>query len=108
MRDKSAKKVSITPVIWYLIEVFSLSALYFITGRTGLTVGTVNTFATLVWPPTGIAFAALLLFGYKLWPAVAIGAFLVNFATGASVPIALGIAVGNTLEAIIGVFLVRK
>jgi PAS domain S-box-containing protein len=67
----------------------------------------VSGFASLVWPPTGIALAALLLFGYRLWPAVALAAFLVNWQQGAPLTAAAGIAMGNTLEAVLGVFFLR-
>jgi len=68
----------------------------------------VSGFATLIWPPTGIALAALLLFGYRLWPAVALGAFLVNYVIGAPFWSAWGVATGNTLEAVVGAFLLQK
>jgi integral membrane sensor domain MASE1 len=58
--------------------------------------------------PTGIALASLLIYGYRLWPGVTLGAFIINLLTGASVPVALGIATGNTLEALIAVFLLTK
>jgi signal transduction histidine kinase len=68
----------------------------------------VSGFATLVWPPTGIALAALILFGVRLWPAIALGAFFANVATGAPWYSALCIASGNTLEAISAVYLLRR
>jgi signal transduction histidine kinase len=81
---------------------------YFITARLGLLLGAVAGFATLVWPPTGIALAALYVFGFRLWPGVLVGAFCVNLAAGAPVAVALGIASGNTLEAIAGAWLLRR
>jgi signal transduction histidine kinase len=86
----------------------AVAALYVATARLGLQLGAVSRFATLVWPPTGIALAALLLFGRGLWPAVALGAFVVNLWTGASVPEAAGIALGNTLEAVLGAFALHR
>jgi signal transduction histidine kinase len=68
----------------------------------------VSRFAALVWPPTGIALAALVLVGYRLWPGVALGAFVVNAWIGAPVLVALGISVGNTLEALMGTYLLRR
>jgi signal transduction histidine kinase len=65
-------------------------------------------FATLVWPATGIALAALLIFGYRVWPGVFIGAFVANMLTGAPPLVALGIAAGNTLEAVVGAYLLRR
>jgi signal transduction histidine kinase len=63
---------------------------------------------TPVWAPTGIALAALVLFGPSLWPAVAVGALVANATSDASLPVAAGIAVGNTLEALVGAGLLRR
>jgi integral membrane sensor domain MASE1 len=63
---------------------------------------------TAVWPPTGIALAALLLSDYRLWPGVALGAFLANATTHAPPAVAFGIAVGNTLEAVSGAWMLRR
>ncbi len=84
-----------------------LFAAYFIAGRLGLLLDAVAGFATLVWPPTGISLAALVLFGEELWPAVALAAFAVNLAAGAPVLVACGISAGNTLEALAGARLLR-
>ena len=92
----------------FYVQVFFLFAAYAITARAGLLLGAVSGFATFVWPPTGIALAALLVYGYRLWPGVFLAAFLVNFITGAPVAVAAGIAVGNTLEAVVGAFLLRR
>jgi PAS domain S-box-containing protein len=88
-------------------EILVLAALYVLVARAGLKLDAVGGFATLVWPPTGIALAALLIRGYRLWPGVAIGAFVANVLTGAPVAVALGIAVGNTLEALAGAYALR-
>src|SRR5260370_18107498 len=64
--------------------------------------------ATAVWPPTGIALAATLLLGYRVWPALLLGAFLVNVTTEGSVWTSLGIASGNTLEGLLGGWLVAR
>jgi signal transduction histidine kinase len=81
---------------------------YFVTARVGLLLGAVAGFATLVWPPTGIALAALRLFGFPLWPGVFAGALCVNLAAGAPFPVAVGIASGNTLEAVVGAWLLGR
>ncbi|MBI3268205.1 MAG: MASE1 domain-containing protein [Planctomycetes bacterium] len=81
---------------------------YYLTARLGLSMDAEAGFATLVWPPTGIALAALLLYGYRLWPAIAAAALLVNYQTGASPLVACGIGTGNTLEAVLGAFLLRR
>jgi signal transduction histidine kinase len=81
---------------------------YVVTGKLGLHFAFLHASATPIWPPTGIALAALLLLGYSLWPAVFVGAFVVNVTTAGSVATALGIGLGNTLEAVIGAWLVNR
>ncbi|HSW47811.1 MAG TPA: MASE1 domain-containing protein [Candidatus Saccharimonadales bacterium] len=93
----------------YILKLIILGALYFIAGKLGLKLAYVNTNVTAVWPPTGIALAAFLMFGYRMWPAIFIGAFFTNITTtGTTAPIALAIAVGNTLEGLTGAYLVNK
>ena len=86
----------------YILKVGLLFIAYFGTARFGLEMGAVNKFATLFWPPAGISLAVLVLGGRRLWPGIFLGAFFANFATGAPYFAALGIAVGNTLEALLG------
>ena len=81
---------------------------YFIAGKFGLSLAFVHANASAVWPPTGLALAILLRWGNWLWPGVFAGAFLVNFTTQGSLGAALGIATGNTLEAVVGAWLVRR
>ena len=92
----------------YVLSVLALAALYLAVAKLGLAMDPVSGFATVVWPPTGLALAALLVGGRRLWPGVALGAFLVNWWIGAPVPTALGIAAGNTLEAVIGAFALER
>jgi PAS domain S-box-containing protein len=84
-----------------------LFAVYVATALLGLTLDPVGGFAALVWPPTGIALAALVRGGPWLWPAVAAGALVANLWSGAPLLAAAGIAAGNTLEAVIGARLLR-
>jgi len=91
----------------FATEILVLAALYVLAARAGLKIDAVGSFATLVWPPTGIALAALLIRGYRLWPGIALGAFVANVLTGAPIPVALGIALGNTLEALFAVYALR-
>src|SRR5690242_7904836 len=82
-----------------LAEVGILAVVYVATARIGLSLEAVEGFATLVWPPTGIALVAVLIFGRRIWPGVAIGTIFLSILTPAPIPVALGIAAGNTLEA---------
>jgi len=94
--------------VLYAAELLALAALYVGSARIGLAIDAVAGFATLVWPPSGIALAALLVRGHRLWPGVLIGAFVANTLTGAPVPVALGIAIGNTLEAVLGAYVLGR
>src|SRR5438094_10366782 len=79
-----------------------LAIIYFIVGKLGLMLASLHASASPVWPSAGIALAAMLLFGYRVWPAIFLGAFLANLTTAGSVATSLGIATGNTLEGLIG------
>src|SRR5262249_6085756 len=93
---------------WIWWRLVGLTAVYVVAGKLGLSLAFVHASATAVWPPTGIALAALLLYGYSVWPAIFVGAFLVNVTTAGSVASSLGIAAGNTLEAVVGVWLMNR
>ncbi len=86
----------------------ALFAVYAIAGKLGLTLAFVHASATPVWPPTGIALAAFLLLGFRTWPAILAGAFLVNVTTAGSALTSAGIALGNTLEGLCGAWLVNR
>lgn len=94
--------------LFYLAKVILLAGVYFATAKAGLQLSPVSGFATLVWPPSGIALAALLLFGWRLWPGIFLGAAVVNLSGGAPMLVALGIGVGNTLEPLTGAYLLKR
>jgi integral membrane sensor domain MASE1 len=81
---------------------------YVLAGKLGLRLAFVHASATAVWPPTGIAIAAVLVLGYRVWPAVFLGAFLVNITTQGSVATSMGIATGNLLEGVLAGYLVSR
>jgi signal transduction histidine kinase len=85
-----------------------LAVVYVIAGKLGLMLASLHASASPVWPPTGIALAAALLFGYRVWPAIFVGAFLVNVTTAGDVATSFAIATGNTLEALAGAWLVNR
>jgi integral membrane sensor domain MASE1/anti-sigma regulatory factor (Ser/Thr protein kinase) len=90
--------------IWALV----LALAYFATAKLGLELAFATASVTAIWPPTGIALAALVLWGRGLWPGVLLGAFLANITTDVPVYTAGGIAVGNTLEALLGAWLLDR
>ena len=77
---------------FYPVQVALLAAAYFVAAKAGLSMAFVAEQVTAVWPPTGIALAALLFFGCRAWPGVALGAFLANATTDAPLATAAGIA----------------
>ena len=91
-----------------MLVLAALGCTYFVAGKLGLKLATVHASATAVWPCTGIALAAFLIFGYRIWPAILVGAFLVNLTTAGSLATSIGIAVGNTLEGVVGCYLVGR
>ncbi len=85
-----------------------VAALYFVAAKFGLSLAFATKQVTAVWPPTGVAFVALLLLGYRVAPGIFLGAFLANATASESLVTAAGIAVGNTLAGVVGVFLTRR
>ncbi|HET9801584.1 MAG TPA: MASE1 domain-containing protein, partial [Chthoniobacterales bacterium] len=86
----------------------ALTLIDIVAGKLALQLAFVNASASPVWPPAGIALAALLVLGYRVWPAIFIGAFAVNFWTTLNILSSIGIACGNTLEAMCGAWLVNQ
>jgi PAS domain S-box-containing protein len=91
-----------------LLVIGLLTLVYFIAGKFGLMLASLHASASPVWPAAGIALAALLVLGYRAWPAIIVGAFLVNVTTAGNVATSLAIASGNTLEAVCGAWLVNR
>jgi len=89
-------------------SILAVAAVYFCAGRFGLSLALANPSASAIWPPAGLALAALLLWGYRLWPGIFLGALLVNLATPGNPATDLGIALGNTMEALLGAWLVNR
>ena len=98
-----------TSGLWpYLMNIVLLIALYVGTAKLGLSLHAVGGFATAVWPPTGLALVALVFGGYRLWPGIMFGAYLVNVWAGAPLLVAAGMALGNTFEALLGAMFLRR
>ena len=87
--------------------VVATAVLYFAGAKLGLSMAFVAEQVTPVWPPTGIALAALLVFGHRVWPGIFAGAFLANATAAEPLATAAGIALGNTLEAVVAAGLLR-
>ena len=98
------KRSSLPPIGLSLL----VAIVYFAAAELGLSLATLHQNVTPVWPPTGIAIAALLIFGGRVLPGVFIGALAANLPTSISVVSAVSIATGNTLEAVIAWFLLQR
>ncbi|HEV8645572.1 MAG TPA: PAS domain S-box protein [Burkholderiales bacterium] len=92
----------------YIAKVGVLAICYFAAAKASLLFAIPPGYATAVWPPAGIALAALLLHGVRTWPGVWLGAVLANFSIDQSLSVAAVIATGNTLEAACAVMLVNR
>ncbi len=105
-------------VLIWLAQVGAIAALYYGAGRLGLSLALPPGHATAVWPPSGIALAALLLLGYRVWPGIWLGAFLTNIQDlvgDASAPnvaesfvVATSIGAGSTLQALVAAALISR
>jgi len=86
-----------------------LVAVYFVGGLLGKEASFLSGNVALVWPPAGIALAAILLFGYRFWPGVALGAVLFSFINGMPFGFfTFGTAIGNTIGAVACAFLLKR
>src|SRR5215469_12755977 len=85
-----------------------LALAYFTAAKLGFKFAYINPSATAVWVPTGISITAFLILGYRVWPAIFLGAFLANVTTAGSVLTSIAISIGNTLEGILGSYLVNR
>lgn len=92
----------------YLARLSALSVLYFGAAKLGLLTALVGGNVTLIWPPAGIAAAALIASGTRMWPGVFLGACWATASTGVHWGVALGIGIGNTLEAVAGAYVLRR
>lgn len=92
----------------YLVFLTVIGGLYIGAAKLGIHLPVAHGVITPVWAPTGIALASLVLFGRRLWPAVALGALVANATSGASFDQAAAISVGNTLEAALGATLLLR
>ncbi len=92
----------------FLAKLAAIAGAYYVSAKVGLDLAFETSSVTAIWPPTGLALAAMVLWGPRVWPGVALGAFLANAWTGVPVGTVLGITTGNTLEAVVGALLLRR
>jgi integral membrane sensor domain MASE1 len=85
-----------------------LAIVYFAAAELGLSLASLHSNVTPVWPPAGIAIASLLIFGPQLWPGIFLGALAANWLTSIPFASAFGIAFGNTLQALVAYWLLLR
>src|SRR5256885_7883937 len=103
----SSSGARVRAVALYALELCLLAAVYFGLAKLGLALASINPSATPIWPPTGVAIAAILIRGYRLAPAIFVGAFAANATTAGTLATALAIGFGNTLEGVLGAYLMN-
>jgi PAS domain S-box-containing protein len=92
----------------YLGALLLVAIAYFVFAKLGLRLASINPSASPIWPATGIALAAVLLGGLRVWPAILIGAFAANATTAGTLETSACIALGNTLEGVVGGYLIER
>src|SRR5712675_54142 len=91
----------------YIAGLIGIGLTYFVLAKSGLALALIHPSASSVWPPTGFALAAIVLWGYRVWPAIFLAAMVANATAAGSIGTAISIASGNTLEALVGAALIN-
>ncbi|HKO44838.1 MAG TPA: MASE1 domain-containing protein [Pyrinomonadaceae bacterium] len=105
--NPTAQSKNSSKLFYRILTISGVAVVYFAAAELGLSLAFIHDNVSPVWPPTGVAVAALLLLGYRVWPGVLIGAYAANVLTPIPIGSVLGIAAGNTLEALTAVFILR-
>ena len=103
-----AQQIERGTLLKYLFEFLGIAITYLAVAKLSLALASVHPSATPIWPPTGFALAAVLLLGYRIWPAIFLAAFVTNATTAGSTYTSLAIATGNTLESLVGAYLINR
>src|SRR3981189_2408892 len=106
-RHPSAPRTSFRRGLNYIAGLIGIGLTYFVLAKSGLALALIHPSASVIWPPTGFALAALVLWGYRAWPAIFIAAMIANATTIGSIGTAISIATGNSLEALVGAALIN-
>src|SRR3989442_10660015 len=102
----NSRRTAVTALRWSA-RALALAAAYLVVAKIGLRYASIGPSISPVWPPTGLAVAALVLLGPRYWPAILLGAFLANATTSIPVLAAAGLACGNATEATVAAYLLR-
>jgi integral membrane sensor domain MASE1 len=103
------ERITVRSASAYLGWIVVVAAAYVAGGKLGLSLAFGVPWVSAVWPPTGIAVAAMILGGRRLWPGVFIGAYIVNITTpGENLLLAFLISIGNTIGPLLGAWILRR
>ncbi len=105
-RFPAIRAVTWRSALYYLLKLAGAAAAYFVLAKLGLQLASINASTTPIWPATGFALAAVLLGGYGILPAIFLGALAANVTTAGTIYTASAIALGNTLEGLVGALLI--
>src|SRR5215471_12949174 len=106
-RHPTASRTNIRRGLSYVAGLIGIGLTYFVLAKLGLALSLIHPSASTVWPPNGFALAALVLWGYRNWPAIFFAAMIANATTAGSIGTAISIATGNSLEALVGAVLIN-
>jgi signal transduction histidine kinase/integral membrane sensor domain MASE1/CheY-like chemotaxis protein len=102
-----AAVASLRPGLGYAGGLVAIGVIYFLLAKIGLALALINPSASTIWPPTGFALAAIVLWGYRVSPAIFVAAMIANATAAGSIGTAISIATGNSLEALVGAALIN-
>jgi signal transduction histidine kinase/integral membrane sensor domain MASE1 len=106
-RHPIARRTSFRGGPSYIAGLIGIGLTYFALAKSGLALALIHPSASAIWPPTGFALAAIVLWGYRAWPAIFLAAMIANATAAGSIGTAISIATGNTLEALVGAALIN-
>jgi len=106
-RNSIAARTRIRRGASYVAGLIGIGLAYFVLAKLGLALSLIHPSASTVWPPTGFAIAALVVWGYRTWPAIFLAAMIANATAAGSLGTAISIATGNSLEALVGAVLIN-
>jgi len=102
------RAAAVRRLLEYVVELTGIAVIYVGLAKLSLALASIHPSATPIWPPTGYALAVVLLLGYRISPAIFLGALVANVTTAGSVGTSLAIATGNTLESLVGAYLINR
>jgi two-component sensor histidine kinase len=92
----------------YVVQLTGIAIIYVGLAKLSLALASIHPSASPIWPPTGYALGTILLLGYRVSPAIFLGALVANVTTAGSISTSFAIATGNTLESLVGAYFINR